>query len=41
MKKKQYEFYHKISKYKVLKSKENLLFKNIQIFFIKDLDPDL
>ena len=36
---KQYEFYHIKSKLKVLKSKENLLFKIIQLFF-KDPKPD-
>ena len=38
-----YEFYHNTSKLKVLKSKENLLFKMIHysICFIRDSDPDL
>ena len=41
---KQYEFYHNTSKLKVLKSKENLLFKIIQFFLLRirtsKADPD-
>ena len=41
---KQYEFYHNTSKLKVLKSKENLLFKIIQFLLLRirtsKADPD-